>query len=183
MADFLRFLPLSGRARQDEGEVSSDRRRELDTLVGSLAALTRAESVWVAFATDAGLTGLWRRSGGTVEGFRAALLEQRRSIRVLSRALAAALQTADTLGAELDVDPMTAGAVALYAQGAGPFERRAVVAGHTIRAIDADWAFGNGPVLEGTSLQIVGFLLGVTDDPPRPPHTGSSPTERAATPE
>lgn len=78
---------------------------------------------------------------------------------------------------------MTAGAVALYAQGAGPFERRAVVAGHTIRATDADWAFGNGPVLEGTSLQIVGFLLGVTDDPPRPPHTGSSPTERAATPE
>ena len=150
VADFLRFLPLSGRARQDEGEVSSDRRRELDTLVGSLAALSRAESVWVAFATDAGLAGLWRRSGGTVEGFRAALLEQRRSIRVLSRALAAALQ---------------------------------VVAGHTIRATDADWAFGNGPVLEGTSLQIVGFLLGVTDDPPRPPHQPSSPAEPAATPE
>ena len=104
-------------------------------------------------------------------------------LRLFSNHIETVPQSADTLGAELDVDPMTAGAVALYAQGAGPFERRAVVAGHTIRATDADWAFGNGPVLEGTSLQIVGFLLGVTDDPPRPPHQPSSPAEPAATPE
>lgn len=183
VADFLRFLPLSGRSRQDEGLVSSDRRPELDALLSSLEALTDVPATWAAFATDAGLAGLWRESEGTVAGFRAAVLQQRRGIRVLSRALAAALRVSADLGLDLVVDPMTAGAVALYAQGAGPFERRAVVAGHTIRATDADWAFGNGPVLEGTALQIAGFLLGVTDDPPRPPAAAPEPPELAASPE
>lgn len=183
MAEFLRFLPLSGRARQDEGTVSPDRRRDLGDLMTALAALTEAESVWMAFATDAGLARPWRASGGAVSAFRSAVLARRRGIRVLSRSLAAALRVANTLGARLEVDPMTAGAVALYAQGNGPFERRAVVAGHTIRATDADWAFGNGPVLEGTALQVAGFLLGVTDEPPRPPATEAKPTERAAPPE
>ncbi len=41
--------------------------------------------------------------------------------------------------------------------------------GHTVRATDADWAFGTGPVLEGTGRAIAAFLLGVTDTPPRPP--------------
>ncbi|MEV8360176.1 hypothetical protein [Microbacterium sp. NPDC076895] len=183
MADFLRFLPLSGRSRHDEGLVSSDRRQELDALLSSLEALTDAQPTWAAFATDAGLAGLWRESEGTVAGFRAAVLQQRRGIRVLSRALAAALRVSADLGLDLVVDPMTAGAVALYAQGAGPFERRAVVAGHTIRATDADWAFGSGPVLEGTAQQIAGFLLGVTDDPPRPPAAAPGPPGLAASPE
>ncbi|MCC4266459.1 hypothetical protein [Microbacterium schleiferi] len=183
MADFLRFLPLSGRARRDERVVSSDRRRELDALLGSLAALTDAETAWAAFATDAGLTRPWRGADGDITRFRTAVLAQRRSIRVLSRSLAAALRVADDLGVDLAVDPMTCGAVALYAQGAGPFERRAVVAGHTVRATDADWAFGNGPVLEGTALQIAGFLLGVTDTPPRPPAAASGQPELAASPE
>jgi len=111
------------------------------------------------------------------------VLTQRRSIRVLSKALAAALRIAADLGTDLEVDPMTAGAVALYAHGAGPFERRAVVAGHTVRATDAEWAFGNGPVLEGTAVQIAGFLLGVTDDPPRPPDPASEPPELTSSPE
>ncbi|MEO2131801.1 MAG: hypothetical protein DSY74_02220 [Actinobacteria bacterium] len=183
MADFLRFLPLSARPRQDEGDVSSDRRREIDALLESLSAVTGAKEMWAAFATDAGLAGPWRASDGTITGFRAAVLTQRRSIRVLSKALAAALRIAADLGTDLEVDPMTAGAVALYAHGAGPFERRAVVAGHTVRATDAEWAFGNGPVLEGTAVQIAGFLLGVTDDPPRPPDPASEPPELTSSPE
>lgn len=182
MADFLQFLPLSGRSRQNEGLVSSDRRPELDALLSSLATLTDAEKTWAAFAVDAGLAGPWRESDRTVAGFRAAVLARRRGIRVLSRALAAALRIAGDLGLDLVVDPMTAGAVALYAQGAGQFERRAVVAGHTIRATDADWAFGSGPVLEGTALQIAGFLLGVTDDPPRPPTAASEVPPAASEP-
>lgn len=135
---FLRILPLSGRSRQDEGLVSSDRRPELDALPSSLETLTDVPATWAAFATEAGLAGPWRASDGTVAGFRTAVLAQRRGIRVLSRALAAALRITADLGLDLVVDPMTAGAVALHAQGAGPFERRAVVAGHTIRATDAD---------------------------------------------
>lgn len=183
MADFLRFLPLSGRSRQDEGLVSSDRRPELDALLSSLETLTDVPATWAAFATDAGLAGPWRASDRTVAGFRTAVLAQRRGIRVLSRALAAALRITADLGLDLVVDPMTAGAVALHAQGAGPFERRAVVAGHTIRATDADWAFGSGPVLEGTAQKIAGFLLGVTDDPPRPPAAAPGPPGLGASPE
>ena len=97
MADFLRFLPLSARPRQDEGDVSSDRRREIDALLESLSAVTGAKEMWAAFATDAGLAGPWRASDGTITGFRAAVLTQRRSIRVLSKALAAALRIAADL--------------------------------------------------------------------------------------
>ena len=50
-----------------------------------------------------------------------------------------------------------------------PLERRAVVAGHAIRATDADWEFGRGPVLEGTQLEIVRFLLGLSDVAPHRP--------------
>lgn len=174
MADFLRHLPLSGRPREDEGVVSSDRRRELDALIENVTSLIGDRPLWTDFATQAGLSREWQVSGGDVAAFRAALRARRRGIRVVARALAAALRTAKGLGQDLSVDPMTSGAVALYAQAAGPFERRAVVAGRTVRATDADWAFGTGPVVEGTSLQIAGFLLGITDDPPMPPRNARS---------
>lgn len=183
VADFLRFLPLSGRTPQDERLVSSDRRVELDALLVNLATLTDAESTWTVFAAQSGLARQWRASGRTISGFRTAVRARRRSIRTLSRALAAALRIANDLGVSLGVDPLTAGAVALHAQGTGPFERRTIVTGHTIRATDADWAFGTGPVLEGTSVQIAGFLLGVTDDPPTPPRPASDPPERTSPPE
>lgn len=173
MADFLRFLPLSARLRGDESAVSTDRRRDVDAVIASVLPQVSGPDDGRRFAADAGLQREWDAAGGDLPAFRAAVAERKRSIRVLARALAAALRVARRTGQELAIDPMIAGAVALHAQGAGPFERRAVVAGHTIRATDADWAFGTGPALEGPSLEIAGFLLGVTDTPPRAPHPGS----------
>ena len=63
---------------------------------------------------------------------------------------------------------LTLGVVALYMATSAPLERRAVVAGHAIRATDADWQFGRGPVLEGTAMAIVRFLVGLSDVPPQP---------------
>jgi hypothetical protein len=38
-----------------------------------------------------------------------------------------------------------------------------------VRAADGEWAFGTGAVLEAPGTAIAAFLLGVSDDPPRPP--------------
>ncbi len=92
-----------------------------------------------------------------------------RRTRELSRALRALLLLAGSRGdVTPDVDPLTSGAVALYAATSGPFDRRAVLKGHTVRATDSDWSFGSGPVLEGPSLSIAAFVLGVSDHPPGP---------------
>ena len=56
----------------------------------------------------------------------------------------------------------------LWGATSGPFDRRVVLSGHTIRATDADWEFGHGPVLAGTALEIAAFVLGVSDVPPQP---------------
>ncbi|SFI22819.1 MULTISPECIES: hypothetical protein [Microbacterium] len=48
-----------------------------------------------------------------------------------------------------------------------PFERRAVLAGSTVHATDADWSFGHGPVREGTAREILAFVLALSDDAPR----------------
>jgi hypothetical protein len=94
---------------------------------------------------------------------------RRRNTRALAATARALLLLARDLGTEVTLHPDTAGAVALYLATAGPFDRRAVVKGHTVRATDADWAFGNGPVLEGKATAIAAFLAGATDDPPQPP--------------
>jgi hypothetical protein len=94
---------------------------------------------------------------------------RRRSIRSLSAAVRALLILARELRRDPRLDPLIAGAAALYAAGSAPADRRAVIRGHTVRATDAEWAFGQGPVLEGTATAIAAFLLGVSDDPPRPP--------------
>ena len=81
----------------------------------------------------------------------------------------AVLLLSDHLGVEPRVDGTTLGIVSLYGATSAPLERRAVVGGHALRATDAGWEFGRGPVLEGTALEIARFVLGVSDIPPKPP--------------
>lgn len=181
MADLWRYLPLSQRGTDDERAVSSDHREAVAALVDDLARIRAAHPEIGAelegIARAAGLAREWDQSDGDLAAIAGAVRGRKRSIRTLAKLVAAALPAARGVGDDLRVPPMTAGAIALWAQGNGPFERRAVVAGHTVRATDADWAFGTGPVLEGPSLEIAGFLLGATEQPPRKPAPGSTPGE------
>ncbi|GAA1697855.1 hypothetical protein GCM10009808_14130 [Microbacterium sediminicola] len=185
MSDFWRWMPLSQRTPQDESAVTDDRRAALDEVLGAVLDLPlpgqSATERMSAVAHSAGLARIWSAAGGDVDRFRALLRARRCSIRTLSRAVAAALRLAREAARALPLDPMVAGAVALYAQAAGPFERRAVVRGHTVRATDADWAFGTGPVLEGPAVEVASFLLGVGDEPPQPPTAPGAQTEGTST--
>lgn len=113
-------------------------------------------------ATDASATALGALASVVRSG-------RRRNTRALASGARALLLLARDLDADPALDPVTAGTVALYLATSGPFDRRAVVKGHTVRATDADWSFGNGPTLEGTATGIAAFLTGASDDPPRPP--------------
>jgi len=180
MADFVHNLPLSNRPREDESTVTSNRRVEMATVVEEAARLLAAASVdevaraafLNSFLADARISedaarspGLGSVSGLTELGA-AIRAGRRRNVRALSHCVRAILRLADALSLEPRLTATTSGAVALYAATTAPLERRAVVAGHTIRATDADWAFGWGPLLEGTALQIVAFLLGTSEVPP-----------------
>ncbi len=89
-------------------------------------------------------------------------------VRVLSRAVAAYLTLAREIGAAPTLAPRTTGAVALYLAAKAPTPIRAVIRGHTLRARDADWDFGRGPVLEADAVPMLEFLLGRSDTAPRP---------------
>ena len=89
-------------------------------------------------------------------------------VRVLSRAVAAYLTLAREIGATPMLAPRTSGAVALYLAAKAPTPIRAVIGGHSLRARDADWDFGRGPVLEADAVPMLEFLLGRSDTPPRP---------------
>jgi hypothetical protein len=175
MADFARFLPLSQRSRVDESGVTSDRRREVADVVLAAARLladggSEAGGRTARFAADAGLAGELDEVGGALPALAAAVRGgRRRPIRALADAVRAVLVLSDDVGADPGLSPEVYGAVVLYATGAVHGARRAVVAGRTLRATDADWAFGTGPVLEGTARGIAAFLLGVSETPPHPP--------------
>ena len=94
---------------------------------------------------------------------------KRRRTAAMVRVLRALLVLADAVGQPPRVPDLTLGAAALYLATTAPLERRAVVAGHALRATDADWEFGRGPVLEGTALEIVRFLSGLSDVAPQRP--------------
>lgn len=177
MPDLGRFLPLSHRSPADESDVTSDRRTQLaDVIDLAAAALPRQDAGATATAIAAFLTAS-RIDVGQIptdaRGLRAAAelvrTGRRRSIRALARGVRALLLLARETDHDVALDPLTSGSVALYAATAAPLARRAVVSAHTVRATDADWAFGRGPVLEGPAVQIVAFLLGVSETPPSPP--------------
>jgi hypothetical protein len=168
MSDLGRFFPLSQRHIGDESGVTSDRRAALaDVIEATEAMLLCDRDLGRDFAERAGLaaeapTGDLRELAHRVrEG-------KRRPVRALSRAVTAQLELAMDIGVAAKVDPRTIGAVVLYRTGAAPLEIRAVLSGHTLRAVDADWSFGHGPVLQDTALRILAFICGVSDEAPRP---------------
>lgn len=177
--DISRYLPLSNRSRDDESSVTVDRREAIADLVEEAAGLVlEAELAQddprpAEFAREAALIAPGSAAPATAEDL-ANLADrvrsgERRRTRSLMLAVRALLAFGDDLGLQPRVSSMTLGAVALYGTTSATFDRRAVVRGHTLRAVDADWTFGHGPVLEGSALGIVRFLLGLSDDPPRPP--------------
>lgn len=179
MADFAGYLPFSNRPQHDESDVTSDRRAAVAALIDEAAAIVvgRLDAAVVAgaFLHTSGLAADAPAEGTTSQRLAAtaaAVREgRRRSIRVLIRTTEALLRLAAAVGVEPSVPHEVSGAVALVRAGTAPFERRAAIAGHTVRATDAGWEFGRGPVLEAPALTIVSFLLGVADEPPRRPRS------------
>lgn len=171
MADFIRHLPLSAHAPADESGVTSDRKAQLAAVLNEAARLilledaalrTQRANEFIAvarLAPDDGGEGLNRVADAVQHG-------RRRNMRDLAYAVRALLKLAGAVGVEPEIDSRTAGSVALWAAANTSFERRAVVRGHTLRADDADWSFGEGPTLGGRSIDIVAFLLKESEKPP-----------------
>ncbi|WP_019181064.1 hypothetical protein [Microbacterium yannicii] len=178
MADFARFLPLSNRPHGDESGVTSDRHAAEAGVVEQAAKLIarsgadEAEPLTRGFLREAGLEGLSptdvadpaARLAATALAVRTG---KRRGIRHLSRTVRALLLLGRKTATAIALDPTISGSVALYGATSASFDRRAVLVGHTVRATDAEWAFGRGPVLEGTAMEIVAFVLGISDRAPR----------------
>jgi hypothetical protein len=182
----MRFLPLSQQDRRNESGIASDRRAAVADLLLEAARLLRnlpaatAASAAEMFLEDADLARDFAGDAqtGAQHADLASLAERvragrRRSVAVLTRTLRAVLVLSDRLGAVPQVDAVTSGAVALYAATTASFDRRAAIAGNTVRATDAEWEFGHGPVIEGPALGIVAFLVGIADIPPRRPSSDS----------
>lgn len=176
--DISKYLPLSRRVDADESHVSSDRRRDVADVAREAMRLVRAlpqgdrDERARRFFADA---RLFRR--GTESPHGASDLDTvidgiatgpRRSAAELTRCVRATLILADEVGEQPAIPPMVLGAVALHAAARASFDRRAVIRGHTIAATDAEWSMGRGPRLRAPAEQIVRFLLGLSDQAPRP---------------
>lgn len=177
--DISRYLPLSNRPHDDESSVTGDWRAALADVVAEAARLTREAGTSArdprvgGFARDARLIGSRDpapESAAQLAGMADAIrCGPRRRAKSLVFAVRALLVLGDELGVQPLVSARTLGAVALHGATSASFDRRAAVSGHTIRAVDADWSFGHGPVLEGSARGIVRFLFGLSDEPPRSP--------------
>ncbi|WP_345800456.1 hypothetical protein AAIB33_13385 [Microbacterium sp. AZCO] len=176
--DFSKYLPLSQRrSDDDESAVTSDRRAEIASTVDRARELLSemdAERPDAArrFVAEAGLAAAGAASTDPLD--LSAIADEvrtgrKRKVSELARAVRAVLELADECGESAGLPSLTLGAVALYASGTAPFDRRAVISGHTVKAIDADWQFGSGPELRGTAEGIARFLLALSDTPPRAP--------------
>lgn len=130
--DWAQHLPLSNRPRHDERAVGFDWREELERLVE--------------------LTGSTPQSD-------AALAQRRVGVRDYGAVLVEVYRAAPESDALRVLDAPT-GAVALAQAQRAPFAVKAVIRGRTVRATDAGWEFGSGPVLEGSARQLLLFLYG-----------------------
>lgn len=161
MSDLWRELPLLGRPRVDESGVRPGWDAELASVREAAgAALAQHPDAAAADAFDAALPAPRLRRDGTPRPTKLAELD---------RAVYAYLDLCARIGATPAVPPRAAGAVALGRAASAPTEIRAVIAGHSLRATDADWSFGRGPVLEDTAAALLDFLGGRSLRAPRPP--------------
>ncbi|QIG39527.1 hypothetical protein G5T42_08535 [Microbacterium sp. 4R-513] len=183
--DFSKYLPLSQRRTGEEAAATSDRRQDVALVVEralqlALAApVERGDELARGFAEASALLSEKDAAAFAVDDLGGLASDVRtgrkRSIAALSRAVRALLVLADELGVAAGVEPLTLGSVALYAATSGPFDRRAAIKGHTVRATDAVWRFGHGPELSATAEQIARFLLALSDTPPRRTAPGEEP--------
>jgi hypothetical protein len=161
MSDLWRELPLSGRARVDESGVGGGWHAELAAVrdAAHRALETHPDAAAAEAFTAALRTPRPRRDG------------RARPVKLaeLDRAVYAYLDLCARLDREPQLPPRAAGAVALGRAAAAPTEIRAVIAGHTLRATDAGWEFGRGPVLEDTAAALLEFLRGRGRRAPAPP--------------
>lgn len=164
MADLSRHLPLSNRPRSDESDVTGDRRVALADVVARADALLRPPVDAARFLAAAQLDREFPGNPPLAEVAATIRTGGKRGIRPLTDAVRALLELAGDR--EIELDAVTSGAVALYAATRAPFERRAVYAGNTLRATDAGWEFGHGPLREAPARQILEFVLGLGDTAP-----------------
>jgi len=167
MSDLWRNLPLFGREHVDESGVGRGWGVELAAVLAAAEqALAQHPDAEAAAAFEAALRpGRPPRSGRT------------RTVKLaeLDRAVFAYLDLTTRLGLAPVLPERASGAVALGRAAAAPTEIRAVIAGHALRATDAGWEFGRGPVLEATAVELLEFLRGCSLTAPRPadPDTAS----------
>ncbi|MGN6272080.1 MAG: hypothetical protein ACTHMQ_03220 [Protaetiibacter sp.] len=161
MSDLWRELPLSGRARVDESGVDGGWHAELAAVRDAARqALEAHPDAAAGEAFEVALRTPRPRRDGRARAVKLAELD---------RAVYAYLDLCTRLGVEPQLPPRAAGAVALGRAAAAPTEIRAVIAGHTLRATDAGWDFGRGPVLEDTAVELLRFLRGESLRAPHPP--------------
>ncbi len=168
------MLPLSNRPREDESGVSSNERAALADVVDDAARLVHgradADDLAARFLAACALPG--PEGSGEAALLAAGDAVRRggpRTTRELIAAVRAVLLLADRTGAQAATPPEVLGRVAFHGSIRLPFDRRAVLKGHTVTATDAEWSFGKGPVLEATAEEIVRFVLAISDVAPRRP--------------
>ncbi|SDQ98933.1 hypothetical protein [Microbacterium sp. cf332] len=166
MSDLARFLPLSHRSAGDDAAAPSDRRAQVASVVTLAAAVLTHEPAPATetFLREAGLAGA-DTSGSLSRLAETIATGRRRRIGDLTRVARAYLALPAERRGPLPF--AVAGAVALAASTRAPFARRAAIAGHTVRATDAGWTFGRGPEISASADDIVAFLTGLSDTPPR----------------
>ena len=146
--DFGKYLPLSQRRDDAEGPATSDRRDDIARLVERALQLVLAAPVEDGdelarrFARGSGLIAEQDAASFDVVALGAlgALVRagRKKGAAALARVVRAVLALADECGAPAEIDPLVLGAAALYAATSGPFDRRAAIKGHLVRATDAD---------------------------------------------
>lgn len=168
MNDIMRYLPLSQGDRPDESAVHSDRRTEYAEVLEQAAVVIDTEpSVHLA---DRDLERVVPRGAPPTESEPATRLRslahfartgpRKIPVRLLSHAVLLYLTAVRQSTLTPTLAPITSGAVALHLAATAPTEIRAVIKGHALRATDAGWEFGRGPVLEATAVEMVEFLGG-----------------------
>ncbi|MRG61658.1 hypothetical protein GE115_17505 [Agromyces sp. CFH 90414] len=161
MSDYMRNLPLSWKERRDESDVHSDWRAELDEVLAQGEAISAGLGDGASDAADA-LAASLRALGADSRARRKV------PVRLLARGVLDLLALAREASVRPPLAERTGGAVALYLAAKAPTEIRAVTRGHALRATDADWEFGHGPVLEAPAVEMIEFLAGRSLSAPRP---------------
>ncbi|MBB5842735.1 hypothetical protein HD599_001058 [Conyzicola lurida] len=210
MSDVSKYLPLSQRRGGDESGVDGNWAPRLSAVVARLVdTLDHADPVlWDAPTLQTGVdvrsctVDLVTRLRSTrVQRLRSrlgmprptqpvadpigALREvsaepRKRAIGDLDAAVVATLDIATSAGVDVDLDPITLGAVAVHRALTAPLAIRSVLAGRELRATDGEWTVGRGIPLDAPGPEIVLFLAGRTGLPShRPADNGERPQPAA----